>query len=514
MKSLELDGHGLSLDQLSVFLAGGVEVSAAAEARDRVQASAAFCAERAQEDEAHYGINTGFGTFATTRIPNDSLEKLQKNLLRSHATGMGDPLPDDIVRLMMLLRVNSLLQGYSGISLGLVDRLLDFVNRGVVPVVPMYGSVGASGDLAPLAHMALPLIGEGQAKVGGKAMDGAAALSAIGLEPLGLGPKEGLALINGTQLMSAYAVREMLRARSYLKASMIAAAMSVEAYHATDKMFDARIHELKRHPGEQRVAAGFRRLLAGSEIVQSHADCGRVQDPYSFRCVPQVLGAVCDTMLWVEQWVDREINAVTDNPLVFKDDGDIVSGGNFHGEHMALALDALANAVAEIGNIAERRIDKLLDNDTEHLPKCLVAEPGLNSGLMVSQYLAASLVSENKVYAHPASVDSVPTSAGFEDHVSMGSISAFKLTRIVDNIARIVSVELLCAAQGMDYTRPPKGGEGSEIAYAAVRKIVPFIKEDQVLSGHLEKLEALVRDFSLVSAVEKKVGDLLSEDAS
>lgn len=511
MKTLELDGHSLSLGQLQSFLGGEVEVSTHADARKRVEESAVFCEARAGEDHPHYGINTGFGTFARTRIAKDSLEKLQKNLLRSHATGMGDPLPDDIVRLMMLLRVNSLLQGYSGVSSQIIDRLVTFVNRSVIPVVPMYGSVGASGDLAPLAHMSLPLIGEGEAFVNGKRLDGAGALAALDLKPLDLKAKEGLALINGTQLMSAFAVREMTRLMRCLKTGMLAASMSVEAYHATDSIFDPRIHELKRHPGEIRLAAGFRRILAGSEIVKSHADCDRVQDPYSFRCIPQVLGAVFDVMLWVEEWVEREVNAVTDNPLIFMDDGDIVSGGNFHGEHMAFALDALANAASEVGSIAERRIDKLLDNDSKHLPKCLIREPGLNSGLMVSQYLAASLVSENKVYAHPASVDSIPTSAGFEDHVSMGSIGAFKLAKIVDNVARIVAVELLCAAQAMDFSRPPSGGTGTEVVYAAVRSVVPFIEEDTVLSVHLQALEALVHDGSLVHEAEAVVGDLLSE---
>jgi histidine ammonia-lyase len=506
MKEIVLDGESLSLSDLDTFLDDDVRVSASEPARGRVQVAAEFCEKISRSDQAHYGINTGFGSFANRRIDKKSLGQLQKNLLRSHATGMGRDLPDDIVRLMMLLRVNSLLRGFSGVSLAVVDHLLAFINRGVIPSVPEYGSVGASGDLAPLAHMALPLIGEGAACVGGKRMDGAAALNALGLKPLDLKPKEGLALINGTQLMSAYAVRELRRCRRNVAAGVIAASMSIEAYEATDAMFDERIHALKGHPGQIQIAAAFRAVLAASEIVASHRECDRVQDPYSFRCVPQVCGAVLDTVCWVEEWVIREINAVTDNPLVFVAEEDVVSGGNFHGEHMAIALDALAIAQSELGSISERRIDKLLDNDSEKLPQCLIRDPGLNSGLMVTQYLAASLVAENKVYAHPASVDSIPTSAGFEDHVSMGSISAFKLAKISSNVQKILAVELMCAAQALDYHRPLKAGRGTEVAHTSIRRRVPFIEQDSVLSDHLQAVEVVVSDGSLVREVERAMG--------
>ncbi|MDH3216598.1 MAG: aromatic amino acid lyase, partial [Candidatus Krumholzibacteria bacterium] len=332
-----------------------------------------------------------------------------------------------------------------------------------------------------------------------------------GLEPLRLKPKEGLALINGTQLMSAYAVREIIRSMRLLKTAMIAAAMSLEAFEATDKVFDPRIHALKNHPGEIEVAAGFRKLLAASEIVASHRECDKVQDPYSFRCLPQVLGAVLDTLRWTKDWVEREINAVTDNPLVFREDGDILSGGNFHGEHMAIALDALAIAISEIGSISERRIDKLLDNDSDKLPQCLIEDPGLHSGLMVTQYLAASLVSENKIYAHPASVDSIPTSAGFEDHVSMGSIAAFKLAKIVDNVGRITAVELLVAAQAMEFFKPLTGGRGSHVAWEFVRGHVPFVSEDTAVSEYLSTLESIAQEGTLVNEVEKALGGSLLE---
>jgi len=392
------------------------------------------------------------------------------------------------------------------------ELIVAMVNHGIVPVIPTYGSVGASGDLAPLAHMALPLIGEGDVDLDGERMTARDALARKSLEPHSLQAKEGLALINGTQLMSAYAVRELIRVRRFLKTSMCAAAMSLEAYEATDRMFDPRIHALKGHPGQARVATGFRRLLQKSNIVSGHRDCETVQDPYSFRCIPQVLGAVVDTADWVGTWVTREINAVTDNPLLFPDDGDVISGGNFHGEHMAFALDAMAMATSEIASIAERRVDKLLDNESETLPQCLIKDPGLNSGLMLTQFVAAALVSENKVHSHPASVDTIPTSLGFEDHVSMGSISAVKLERVVDNIARVIAVELLCGAQAIDFHRPLSPGEGTAVVWEAVREFVPFIEHDSILSGHLEALEDIVRDGAIVRRAEAAVGELLPRD--
>ncbi|MCI0452554.1 MAG: aromatic amino acid lyase, partial [Candidatus Latescibacteria bacterium] len=343
----------------------------------------------------------------------------------------------------------------------------------------------------------------------GKRMPARDALRAAGVKPLVLRAKEGLALINGTQFMAAQAARETLRARRLVKTAMGAAAMSLEAYQATDRVFDARLHALKRHPGQARVAEGFRKVLADSAVVASHKECDRVQDPYSFRCLPQVLGAVVDTLAWVESWVEREVNSVTDNPIIFPEDGDALSGGNFHGEHMAIALDALAIAGSEIASIAERRVDQLMSGDGDKVPRCLIKNPGLNSGFMIAQYLAAALVSENKVHAHPASVDTIPTSMGFEDHVSMGSIGALKLSRVLDNVTRVVAIELLCGAQALDFHEGLAPGRGTQEARTAVREVVPFVDHDQSLSGHLAALEVRVATGEIVRRVERVVGELL-----
>ena len=509
MRTITIDGHSLGFADLAAFLAGEVRVRPGADALVRVRRCAEFCAELAGRDEPHYGINTGFGKFARARVRAEDTAELQHNLLRSHATAAGAPLDTEIVRTMMLLRVNSLLSGHSGVSVELVELLLALIEKGITPVVPSYGSVGASGDLAPLAHLSLALIGEGEVEYRGRRTLAREALAAEQLSPVVLRPKEGLALINGTQLMSACAVRDVLRVRRLLATSMAAAAMSLEACQATDRVFDARIHALKRHPGQAAVAEAFRRLHDGSAIMAGHRQCDRVQDPYSFRCIPQVLGAVADTLAWVEDWVVREINAVTDNPLLFPDDGDALSGGNFHGEHMAFALDALAIAAAEIASIAERRVDKLMEGDGDRVPQCLVANPGLNSGFMIAQYLAAALVSENKVHAHPASVDSIPTSLGFEDHVSMGSIGALKLARVLDNVTRVVAVELLCGAQALDFHRPLSPGRGAAAAHAAVRERVPFVAEDTSLTAYIADLEARTASGAVLAAVESATGELL-----
>jgi histidine ammonia-lyase len=510
MRTLSIDGHSLRLDDLADFLAGRARVAASDEAMARVRRCAEFCASVAADATPHYGINTGFGKFARVHIDPEHAAELQHNLLRSHATAAGQPLDRDTVRLMMVLRANSLMAGFSGATPALVETILALVERDITPVVPCYGSVGASGDLAPLAHLSLALVGEGEVFYKNARVSAREALAAEKIKPHALRPKEGLALINGTQLMSAIAARELLRARTLLGTAMGAASMALEAFQATDRVFDARIHALKPHPGQSRVAEAFRRLHENSAIIRSHHDCPRVQDPYSFRCIPQVLGAVEDTFAWVETWVVREINAVTDNPIVFPEDGDVISGGNFHGQHMAFALDALAIAACEIASISERRVDQLMNGDGEHVPRCLIQDPGLNSGFMIAQYLAAALVSENKVHAHPASVDTIPTSMGFEDHVSMGSISALKLTRVLDNVARVVAVELLCGAQAIDFHKPLSPGKGTAAAYEKVRAAVPFIRQDTSLTPHIAALEAMTNSGEILVAVEQMVGPLLS----
>lgn len=509
MEEIVLDGESLTMALVDRFLSDDLAVALSAAAMERVEACHRFCRRLAEGEEAVYGVNTGFGQFARTRIEKGKLTDLQVNLLRSHAVGMGEYLEPEVVRLMMLLRLNSLLRGHSGVSTETVRLLGDVLNRGIVPAVPRYGSVGASGDLAPLAHVALALVGEGRVFHRGELKDSSLALQAEGLRPLTLQPKEGLALINGTQLMSSLAARELLRMRNLLKSAMVAAAMGLEAVEATDRVFDEKIARLKGHPGVAVVAAGFRKLLEGSQIVSSHRNCTRVQDPYSFRCLPQVLGAVADMLGWVEGWVEKEMNASTDNPLLFADDGEVLSGGNFHGEHMAFALDALALAAAETASMAERRIDKLLDNDNPRLPQCLISDPGLNSGLMVTQYLAAALVAENRVLAHPASVDSIPTSAGFEDHVSMGSIAGLKLARVVENTTKVLAVEAICAAQALDFLCPLEPGRGTGPARELIRNQVPFIERDTALPDFLQAVEAMISAGEMVAAAERAVGDLL-----
>jgi len=507
---LELTGEHLTVGALAEFLADeNATVGVSPEAIKRVSRCADFRRHLALGEKAYYGINTGFGRFSSTRIDPARAGELQVNLLRSHASGAGPDLPVDIVTLMIVLRINSLLRGHSGVSTKLIELLVDVFHAGITPVVPCYGSVGASGDLAPLAHLALVLIGEGQVDVGGKRRDAASALREAGLHPLALEAREGLALINGTQMMSAFAVRALVDLRRVVESAVCAAAMSVEAYRATDRAFDARIHALKPHPGSRSVASALRALVVDSEIIASHRNCDRVQDPYSFRCIPQVLGAVVDTMAWTQTWVEREINAVTDNPLLFPDDDDVISGGNFHGEHMAIALDSLAIAAAEVASIAERRIDKLIEGDDDVLPRCLIADAGLNSGLMISQYLAAALVSENKVHAHPASVDSIPTSMGFEDHVSMGSLGALKLPRVIDNVRRVVAIELMCAAQALEFHRGLAPGRGVAAVHAAVRERVPFIEHDTVLAPYVASLVDAIAGGAIGDAVRGAVGSFM-----
>ena len=506
-----LTGDDLSLEDVwAVAVEGHPAAPLSDDARGRMHA-----ARRVVESVAHgakehtYGVNTGFGRFVSKQIPEELTEELQLRLLRSHACGVGDPYPDAVVRAAMLLRANTLAKGNSGARIETVELLLALLEHGVLPVVPSRGSVGASGDLAPLAHLALPLVGEGEAWVEGERLSGRDALARVGLEPVQLAAKEGLSLINGTQFMAAMLALALVRARRLARAADIACAVSVEALQGSRTSFLPQIHALRPLRGQGTAAANVLRLLEGSAIIEAHRWCDKVQDAYSLRCAPQVHGASRDLLEYAEYTVGVELNAATDNPLVLVEDEVLVSNGNFHGQPLAFALDALAMAASELANISERRVERLVNpNLSDGLPPFLIVDGGLNSGFMIPQYVAASLVSENKVLSHPASVDSIPTSAGQEDHVSMGSISAVKAWQVLANVERALAIELLAGAQGVEFHAPLEPGVGVRAARAHVRELSPRLKEDRPLSHDIEAVAISIRDGSLVAAVEAEVGEL------
>jgi histidine ammonia-lyase len=462
-----------------------------------------------------YGVNTGFGALSEVHISPSDVRDLQRNLLRSHACGVGPDLPTHEVRAMMVLRAQVLALGYSGVREDLVDRIIAVLNAGVVPRIPAQGSVGASGDLAPLAHLGLVLIGEGEATFAGEPMSGREALARAGIEPLVLEAKEGLALINGTQYMAGLGALSLLEGARLAALADVAGAMSLEALKGSGRPFDERLMRVRPHPGQADSAANLRRLLEGSAIMESHRDCGKVQDAYSLRCMPQVHGATRDALRWAADVVTRELNSVTDNPLVFPQDDahpepDLISGGNFHGQPLALALDLAAIALAELANISERRVEQLVNPAlSSGLNPFLARKSGLESGFMIAQVASASLVSENKILAHPASVDSIPSSAGREDHVSMGSVSARKLGQIVSNVTTSLAIEILTAAAGLDERRPLEPGRGVLAAHRAVREAVAEMTEDRPLYLDIGKVIGLVAAGKLQKAVEKEVGTLL-----
>jgi histidine ammonia-lyase len=461
-----------------------------------------------QDGKAHYGINTGFGVLANKRISEEQLSELQQNILLSHACGVGDPVPPEITRLMLQLKIHALGIGKSGISRTTFRQLLAIEEKNLVPWVPSRGSVGASGDLAPLAHLCLPLIGRGEVwnkQLSGK-QNAAEAMQAKGLAPISLQAKDGLALINGTQLMAAYGAFVLERALVLQTEADILASMSLEALQGSAAPFDARIHEIRPHAGQQSVAANIRRLLEHSEIMDSHRDCGRVQDPYCLRCVPQVHGASRDALAYATGVIETELNSVTDNPLVF-DNGDIISGGNFHGQPLALALDFAAMALAELASISERRTYLLLEGH-DGLPKLLMEDTGVNSGFMIPQYTAAALVSENKVLCHPASVDSIPTSLGQEDHVSMGSISALKLLTVLHNVEHVLAVEFLTAAQALDFRAPLKPGRGVLVAHEMLRDRIRHANRDYEVRNDLDTCAEILRRGDLANVVNDNVAGL------
>ncbi len=489
----------ITLADVAAVAQAGARVEMAARAVERVRAARAFVERIGAEDQTVYGVTTGFGHLSCVKIAPDQLADLQRNLIRSHASGTGEPFDVATTRAIMLLLANSLARGHSGVRLDVLELLLGMLNAGVTPVVPMRGSVGASGDLAPLAHLSLVLIGEGEAWHGGERLHGAEALRRAGLAPLTLGAKEGLALINGTHMMEASGALAIADAWRLLRTAEIAVAMSTEALLGSYVPLDARIHALRPQPGQARTAARLRLLLDSSEINASHANCGRVQDPYTLRCAPQVLGAARDALTYCAQVFEAELGAVTDNPLIFPDDGDVLTGGNFHGQPLALALDFLAIALTQVASFSERRTYNLVgphewDTGEHRMPLFLTPQPGLNSGYMIAQYAAAALVNELKVLAHPASIDSIPTSAGMEDFVSMGATAAIKLRKVLDLAYRVVAIELLCAAQGLEFRKPLQPGRGVAAAYATVRSLVPALDADRPPSPDIEALAAALRE--------------------
>jgi histidine ammonia-lyase len=503
-----VDGETLSLEAAEA-VAEGAACALSPSARRRVQKARRTVLAALQSGRHVYGVNTGFGQLAEVRIPSADLAQLQKNLLRSHAAGVGAPLSERTVRAILLLRANCLARGHSGIRLETLELLLEFLRRGIHPVVPRQGSVGASGDLAPLAHIGLALMGEGEVFYQGRRIPARAALRRAGLRPARLEAKEGLALVNGTQVMTAIGVLALLRAERLATCADLVGAMSLEALRGSHRPFDARLCEARPHPGAQQSARNFRKLLRASAIERSHRDCGRVQDAYSLRCMPQVHGAVRDGLAYVRRVLQIETNASTDNPMVFADDGEIVPGGNFHGQPVSLALDHLAAAVSALAAISERRIERLLNPSLSDLPAFLAHDPGLHSGFMLAQVTAAALVSENKVLAHPASVDSIPTSAGKEDHVSMGVLAANKAEQVVEHTATVLAIEALVACQALDFLRPLEPGRGVEAARRALRRAIPHLDRDRPLAPDIEAARRLVDEQVLRRAAEAAVGTLL-----
>ena len=505
---LVIDGASLTLDDLEAVARRRRPIALAPAARQAVARARKVVDDAVARGDVVYGVTTGFGNFADVVIPGDKLSALQMNLVRSHAAGVGEPLDEAETRGLMLLRANVLAKGFSGVRPETLDLLVAMLNAGIHPVVPSQGSVGASGDLAPLAHLALALAGEGECVHEGARVEAAQALAAAGLRPVTLLAKEGLALINGTQLMTAVAGLALAEAWRLARTADVVGAMTLDALMGTDVAFDPRIHAARPHPGQQKSARNLRRLLAGSAIRESHRDCGRVQDAYTLRCMPQVHGAARDALDYVTRVVAVELNAATDNPMVFADPGELLSGGNFHGEPVAIAADVLAIAVAELGSISERRTERLVNPALSGLPAFLTAEGGLRSGFMIAHVTAAALASENKGLAHPASVDSIPTSANKEDHVSMGVTAARKAARAVANTRRILAVEALAAAQAIDFRRPLATSGPLEAAHRRLRRDVPAYDRDRVFAPEIERAAVLVREATLADEAAAVCGTL------
>jgi histidine ammonia-lyase len=508
MSTVTIGEGPLSIDTLTAISRGGARVQLSAGARERVGAARALVEQWVSQGRAVYGVTTGFGALCDVAIPREQTRALQENILMSHAAGVGDPLPREVVRATMAVRVQDLSKGHAGLRLETLQALVDLLNSDVVPVVPEKGSVGASGDLAPMAHLALVLIGKGDAFYKEARMSGREALAAAGLSPIHLESGEGLALINGTQVMAGISGLAVNDAERLARTADIACSISLEVLMGTNVEFDPRIHRVRPHPGQIAAANNMFRITQDSAIMSSHKDCGRIQDAYTLRCSPQVHGASRDAVRHVRGVVEIELDSATTNPLIFAETGDFLLGGNFHGQPLALAADYLCMAAAELADVSERRIERLVNPQLSGLPAFLVNDSGLNSGFMIAQYTAAALVSENKVLSHPASVDSIPTSANKEDHVSMGTISARKCRTVIANAENVVAIELLCACQAVDLLTKGRPGRGTEAAYKACRGKIPVLDHDRELSRDIDAMLALLRSGEIIQRVEEAVGKL------
>ena len=511
MKHFVLTGTNLTIDDLTYIArakVGEVQVSIDPKSMERMRKARQTVLDIVKKGKAVYGINTGFGALASKQIPVEDLEQLQYNLIRSHCTGVGAPFSREVSRAIMISRANCLIQGFSGVTPEIIELLFDFINYGITPVIPEKGSVGASGDLAPLSHVALALIGEGEVEYQGKIVRADFAIHQIKKTPAKLGPKDGLALINGTSVMLALGSLAVTECTRLMKLADIVSCLTLDAVRGTAAAFDIRISQLKPQPGQLAVSENLLNIIKGSEIINSHADDGKVQDPYSLRCIPQVHGACRQTLKHAEDVINTELNSVTDNPLVFFETGDVISGGNFHGEALALCMDYLAMGVSEIGNIAERRVEKMMNPHFSDLPAFLVKDSGLNSGMMIAHVTMAALASENKYLCHPASIDSIPTSTDKEDHVSMGVTAGRKLHEVIKNVQHCLAIELLCNTQGLDFLRPLKTAPALEKVHALVRKHVAPIDQDRIFYKDIENLTKLIASNEILTEVETVLGEL------
>jgi histidine ammonia-lyase len=503
MNTIFINGNDLTLEQLISVTRHNTKVRLTEDAKARVIRSRKVVDDIVENNKVVYGITTGFGKFSEITINNEDCKTLQKNLIISHACGSGEKLPIEAVRAIMLLRANALAKGFSGIRLETLETLLELLNKGVHPIIPEKGSLGASGDLAPLSHMVLPMLGEGQAEFNGKLLTGKDAMDSAQIPLVNLVAKEGLALINGTQVMTGVGALALYDAIELLKVSDIAASLTLEALRGISDAFDPRIHEIRPHKGQLTTAENLLKLTEGSSLITKQGVL-KVQDAYTLRCCPQVHGASKDAVNYVKEQVEIEMNSVTDNPIILEN-GDVISGGNFHGQPMALSFDFLGISLSELANISERRLERLINYQLNDLPAFLVKKGGLNSGFMITQYAAAALVSENKILAHPASVDSIPSSANQEDHVSMGTIAARKSRQILENVKRVLATEIMAACQAIDFRKNFTLGKGTFPAYKAVREVVDFIEDDKVMYIELDKITELISSGKLVASVSKEV---------